>query len=416
MASPSRTELETQLQNIINLLENERANNTIVADIDTIEQALEGDFNPQLTTAISGMRTRINQALDGRSMIDANLAAWAKHIVDIDVTGSDEIIDRLFRDFVDNSETVKSRAITFGTLTAGGGNVGTGSGIRLTKDADNYDIESATMEAKTAEVTEDQSTGTSRHAALWEFRGAASGDNVEELGSGEIEEIETATPAVSLLNNSSFDDRSGTNALPTDITDWTSDVAVIEDGTDYTFDESNVFLSAPDGNTTVRALNIKLSRVLTQKAADIGLEFEEDTPYHYSLAWNASVGTATGTLAIALGSQSVSTVVDGVSGWKRLSLPIDTNLWPRNFNEDDLDITITFTRTGGELLIDDAMLIPLTEFDSTWVAVLAGATPFKLRDSITYTDSATEAKIQRWFHRTYGRYLPASGTPSISDP
>ena len=65
----------------------------------------------------------------------------------------------------------------------------------------------------------------------------------------------------------------------------------------------------------------------------------------------------------------------------------------------------------------------MTPFDGSWYVVRPGETPFlagnvnnSFGDTFTWTDTATESVIQRFFVRLFGRYLPHSGTPTIPDP
>ena len=123
-----------------------------------------------------------------------------------------------------------------------------------------------------------------------------------------------------------------------------------------------------------------------------------------------------------MGSQTNNVVLAAQTGWQTLTVPgtTGTNQWFENFNEDDLDITIAVSgmTSGLELHIDDVLFVPGTLFDGSWYWIAGGQTKFLFLDEFTYADTATDAKIQRWLWRVYGRYLPhGTGTEiTITDP
>jgi hypothetical protein len=427
MATPTRAELEVQLQNIVNILEEGRkfsevntggGLNNFVAMADALTQSMEGDNASGVLAGMESVRASLSSYLTGGTqMLDPHLADWARFL-GITSTDSQSILTELYDDFISAPASVATRAFTFGTPTPDGGNVGDGTIIRLTVDENALDIENGTTEAKKATVSSDANSGTEKSQEVLTFEGAtASPDDVESLGSGNVTTIPAAHPDSSLLLNAGFEQFSGAIDQPTDIPNWTSDVAVIGDGTDYEFLEgaANIYLPAFNDNDVRRSLEIKLTRTLTQKINVRRTQLSPGAAYYLRVAFNEN-STATGTLTITMGSQTDSFTLTAAAGWQTFALPVDENLWFANFNEDDLEISITFTRTAGTLTIDDVIFVPFVPFDGTGYLVLPGQTPFLVDDEFTWTDSATESKIQRWLYRLYGRYLPHSATPTIADP
>lgn len=435
MADPTRTELETQLKNLSRGWEQTRLFGeensdvgppivtNLIALLDTITQNAEGDNAGSMVAAATALRRSLAAVLQGwAAPLDIHLLDWGKFL-NTPERDPQAILTEMFRDFDTNTRTVLSRDFTYGAITPDGGNVGNATIVRLTVDEFGYDIENVTAEIKTMTVIRDQTSGAQKNREVYRFEGqTASPDDLESIGSGAVAEFTSIDPPLdSLLLNAGFDGIAGTEALPTDIPGWVSNVAVIGDGTDYEFIPSTgspgIYLPKPTDASVRRSLKIKLARILTQKLsarrtqlASAGALFLR-LPYHEN-------GNATGTLEITLGGAPPATVtlVAGAA-WKLLTLPLDINSWYANFTEDDLDIKIDFQRTLGELSIDDVFFVGLRAFDGgiPYLAV-PGRTPAILDDKHTATDTAVESIIQRSVYRLKGRYLPHSLTPTIAEP
>ena len=179
--------------------------------------------------------------------------------------------------------------------------------------------------------------------------------------------------------------------------------------TDFIFDGTNYYRSYQ--GTVPYALEIVGASVtLTQKLSTFNTKLNPAVPYLLQLAWNR-FGSGTGTLTANLGSISNNVVIAAQSGWNILTVPsaIGTNCWFKNFNQNDLAISIQWAQTGGNLWIDDVLLVPGTAFDGGWLWIIGGSTAFLKNDLWTYQDSATEpALINYWLWRSLGRYLPST--------
>ncbi len=427
---PTEAEVQSMLKAAVELLEETRKFGNVnaenwVSKEDTLVQALEGD-GPLIASAlgaISEARSRLASTISGgmaRRVIGGIIALYMRHIVNRPgVTNLADAMVRLREWFLDNTVTVKSRVFSFGTPTADGSNVGNGTILRLTKDDRNYDLEAQHADAKRAFCSKDGNSGVQRHEEEFTFMGQTSGDALQIAGSGLSKVLSAKTGRQSLLHNPSFDLIEGTEAVPTDIPNWTSSVAV--SATTYTYDSTNYYRTY-FGVSTPRALNIKTTCNLTQKLTVRGTKLRYDVPYLLRLAYNRTVGSAAGTLALHMGAVSNNVVLAAQSGWNLLyavSSPGQNN-WLRQFNEDDLDIKIDWTRTSGDLLIDDVLFVPFDEFDGSFYSILGATTPFQNKghdgDFWTWTDTETGAIIQNWLHRAGLGYLPHSGSPSITDP
>ena len=394
---------------------------------DGLVQVLESDYANQVLAGVANARRQLAGVISrgaARGIIRPLLDGYIKHIVGKAVpSGDQDVFDILYRHFHDNSLSVESRAFTFNAAAAGGSNVGNSTVLRLTKDENNYDLEAATAEAKEIRCIQDRNTGAPLDAELFRMLGAPRGvDDLQLAGSGATMEIRALNHQASILQNTSFESFSGTAAAPTAITGWTSSVTV--DSSKYTFDSTNVY-RAMQSVTTPYALNIKATSNIVQKLSTFNRKLNPQTPYFLQLAWNRQVGSATGDLLVRLGGTSNTVTAAAQTGWNILRVPstIGQNCWYKGFDEQDLDISIEWTRTGGELLIDDVILAPFTPFDGTWYAITANATgatahaPFLKDDIFTVSDTiAADSILQYWFYRVFGRYLPHSGSPTIADP
>lgn len=431
MASPSEGEVQAQLKAGVHPLEEVRKFGNVNAENwvgleDAAVQTLESDYANQIAAALANARRQLAGVISraqAAQIIRPLLLSYIVHVVGKAAPGSDqEMFDILYRWFFDESESVKTRAFTFNSPAAGGSNVGNSSILRVTKDENNFDLEAATAEAKEARCIRDRNTGTGLDQEIFRFRGAPEGrDALQLAGSGGTKDVHVSNWQQSLLQNTSFESFSGTITAPTDITSWTANVAV--SGTTYSLSEANVYRQM-QGITTPRALNIKTTSNLTQKLSTFNRKLDPLRPYFLQIAWNRQVGSATGDLLIRLGAQSNTVAVAAQTGWQILRAPttFGQNNWYKAFDEQDLDISIEWTRTAGELLIDDVLLVPFTLFDGTWYAIVANATgatahaPFLKDDIFTWSDTEVGAILQYWFWRAFGRYLPHSGAPTITDP
>ncbi len=338
--------------------------------------------------------------------------------------GPDDNFTEFVKYLIAQVDAVQSRVFTFGTPVAGGGNVGDGVILRLLKDRYGNDIENQTPILKTAEVLRDAQTGAERKGREV-FRldgGYASHDGIETLGVGQSVEVAAFHSRNGLLQNASFDQVSGTPTAPKTLPSWTPLVAIPGDGTDFTLDATaaNVFLPPPNEDTVVYSLAQVTAQTYSQKFVRTRRQLAAEGAYYASVYFNAEINTAVGTLTLGLGTQSIAVVVDGLTGWQRLQLPLDDKLWYPNFAENDADFTLQWAPSGVSpaLLIDDATFHPWAGFDGGGYAILPGRTPFLFEDVFTWTDSAVESIIQRMLFEVLGRYAPHStgGGVTIAEP
>src|SRR3990167_8404319 len=420
---PSRAEIYTGWAAAIKVLDQTeaygRSNATnLLGLIDTVYQAIESDYADEITQALEAVRSGV------ASTISQQLAAAVQRpflkqfcqsvIARTDLTSDAQMCAELYKYFVDNTQRVSSMNYTFGSPAAVAGNVGNGQIIRLNTDDRGFKIEGQHIDSKRMLCVADYQTGTSRGEEVFQILGQASGkDDLQRSGSG-IQGILTAVSADgSMVNNATWSQFGGTAVLPTSITDWTT-VPVSVSSTEIDFDGTNYFRAAPSDSTPY-ALRVKASLTLSQKLSVKGTKLSYGTPYGIALLWNAAVGSGVGTLVVRLGTGASTTVaVSGQSGWQVTLVPATNGIgnWYRVFGADDMSIGIQWTRTSGNLLLDDILVFPLDPFNGSWYKIVTAAatayTPFRVLDSFTAADNSQQTgKNQKWFTREFpGFYLP----------
>lgn len=431
--SPTWAELVAQLQAAVDIDESTRTYgaDTALADIDTLVQASEGDFVPSAIASYgAAVRGALSAALDSKATFVAGWLAEVGKFISSPADPGD--IDRLRRDLYDymdtNSLSVNSRNITYATPSAGGGNTGAGGGLsRCTVDEKGYALEGCHVEAKTAIVRGDQTNGARRGAEEWEFHGTEAGPDevgADAGGSGSTETIYTGNAGNgsggSALQNSSFDiEHDSDDTSTSKVSGWT-----ITSGATSLEESSTVYIEAPGVATAdSRSLQFEGNAAISQKLSDFGGQVSLTNPYWIGAALYRE-SSCDGTFRIRMGGQSVTVdlTTHTNSTWEWLIFTPGQNSWPANFYEDELDIELSLaSNTTGSVLVDNLIFAPMQAFDGTFWFPYGGATPHRLDDTYTMTDSGgapADAKVQHFVFRSGLGYLPSdnAGTETITDP
>ncbi|HBY62161.1 MAG TPA: hypothetical protein DEH78_20265, partial [Solibacterales bacterium] len=208
-----------------------------------------------------------------------------------------------------------------------------------------------------------------------------------------------------------FSQYSGTEAVPTAITDWTVTTSI----SNFELDSTNYYRDFV-GDTTPRSLRIKANDTVTQNFNVGKARFNPFTPYYLQIAYNRQVYSGDGTLTITLGSRTTNVVLAAQTGWNVLRMPIGQNNWHSRWNQENAGVAIALSsRTTGSVLVDDVVLVPYDNFDGSWYAIVGGSTPFLRKDKANWTDTATEGAIVQYFlWRFFNGYLPHTTGGSVT--
>jgi len=437
MADPTKAELFNQLAHVTTIIEHVYeaggVDGTNLKDlIDSFEQKLEGNQNFSILSALNGIRSTYGSVIDFAptliSPIITDLARIGYNSVETDV---DAQISDIYDGMVTASENIVSRAFSFdSTINVGGSNVGTGTVYRVTVDENAEPIETGLPGTVNIDILRDRQSGTNpgNEVARIYGSGKVPFDQVD-LGNttAAIGELTAVRAEDSLLQNPSFKDFAGTEASPTAITGWT-----LNSGTfaNIAIDSTN-FYRTNAGVTTGQAMKFKATDILKQKFSVNSIVVDPTLPVFLIVRYNRAVDGFSGTLRIDLGAVNESVTLAAQTGWNALTLGVDLsgtskNGWMSNFNENDVEIDINVTRTGGTLLVDDVILVQPTIFDGRFYLLTSAGdqgsdADFLRDDTFNFADTATDgatANIQYWIARAFGRYLPnqTAGTTYSSTP
>jgi hypothetical protein len=423
VASPSLAEVETQISNVARIQDNLRqycgttASTNFIDNQDTLVQSLETDYAGSVTGALDGMRAALNSAVISGASVMNPLFTTMGQVIDAPETDTQAIITRLYTYMIDNAYAVTSRGFTFGTPAAGGSNSGDGSITRLTVDENGLDIENTTPELEKAEIVADQFSGSQEGEQVFQFIGSDPAiDQLKIAGSGRVQNIRCVTSRDSVIGNASFTNYQGTTAVPTSITDWT--VGTIAD---VEIDTTNFYVADPSDGGVPAALKFTGNTDVAQAFTVRNVTLDPFIPYKAHIWYNREVGTGDGTLTFTFCGVSASVVLAAQTGWNKLEITVGQNCWFKNFNTSAADMQVKVELSGnttGSVLVDSVIACPFSSFDGLYYLCEGGQTPFLVDDSFSWTDSATEAILQRFFWINFGRYLPhaTGGSVTWADP
>lgn len=433
MASPTETELQTQIKNTVSIYKHLMASGATpyISNEDTLVQSLEGDHYGDSMAALRTARSTLNSLLASEAAVLAPMFIEYAKIVNFPKTDRAEIFRHLRRRFRDTNQSVKSRGFTFGAVAANGGNLGNGTILRITVDEDGNDIEATHADVKTIECVSDEHSGSNEHEEVFEIRsGVRLPDLLAVSGSGFVGNLAglSANTSQQFLENPSFSSTGSGDTISavTDITGWTLDSI-----TSVSIDETNYYRGSV-GDATPKSLAFEANRTIEQNFNNASSWFDPNTPYVFQIAYNASVFGASGSnmrVALTVGSQTVtSPAITSATGWTVLRMTLNKLCYIKNWNQENPLFKIALTgmdTTGKALLIDDCIIGPMKRHDALWYAAVGGSTPFLARtasldgDTFTFTDSiATDSVIQRHLALMFGEYLRSNsaGAETWTDP
>lgn len=394
----------------------------VVAMEAALVAGLEGEFITGLLSAARSARRDIAAPLSAsrlRATWRPVLQELCKLIGAAKLAGGSNELAMLaaVRDYMAaNNEHIRARGMAFGSVSAGGSNVGDATIRRVTVDKNGWPL-STSAEAKSATVIRDSASGARTGAEVLLFEGEdRARDNLELRGSGLSREITTCHPLTNgIIRNPSFDSNgaSADDEAPTSTTQVTGWVLTTAAKWKIRTASGYYFATYPGAPSTLAGLECEASDAITQTIR-AGVRFRRDVPYYVAVRWKR-LASATGTITLALGSKSAAaTIGDGTNDqWNELYLALDEDAYFENFNQSSLALSITIASLAtGTVVIDDVRVVEMVNVDGTFYAVPAGATPLRVNDEFTWTDSegATRAIFALLLWLAYGAegWLPST--------
>lgn len=392
---------------------------------DAVVTALDGVYTPGALGVMAAVRARMASVLSA----DFLRAAWRPFLQEMCravglhalVSGRDvDMLAAIRQHMVDSNLSIPSRAMTFATPSADGGNVGSGTMARVTVDKDGFPLECTGAEAKTATCVRDALTGAQKFAELWRFEGAPGGeDPLYWRGSGLSVEVESAHPLTAqILRNPSFDTNSATaddqapSSTTTGVSGWTltSTAAFkLRSAAGYSFS------AYPSQPTTGYGLEFVLDGTVSQiiREQNPAARFSRTAPHFVGVRVKRKA-SATGNLTLRLGAKTTVQSLAGLTNdvWTWVYIALDESCYYQNFNETDLVASVQVaTLAVGTVVVDHFTIVELANVDGTYYRPLSGATAHLCDDEFTWTDTegATRAILGWLLWRAFGGagWLPA---------
>lgn len=425
----------------------------LIATSETLRNDLEGEYAQAARAVITDTLDQVAQPLNrasARALMDPILRQTAVAIGYSNPEGRiADIVRALYDYMVDNSQTINQFENTWDTSwSAGGGNTGDASVLRVTVDENAYPLDGFRPGQNwNLECTADaRKTGLKfRENWLLESTSAGRTDNLDTTGGAlySFEGLRTLTAADSLVSNAYFSNYTldGSSQLTSLGGVWTQNTGANL----YTNLSINTTYYVPTpGDTALASLQFNGDETIYQDlVTDASVRFI-DAPYEVSVRI-AKVGTPTGTFTLRLsgtigsGGQSATLAHTGMTGsgtFDVLRLTLGQNSWFANWNANDLKIQIALASSGSidasnYFVVDSVVLSPLTRVGQRgdpnvgrggmgqYMAVFPGVTASVEGDVYTATDAYGTRGSLAWAFSVlaeYG-YLPSTtgGTETVSD-
>lgn len=426
----SKAELWTQLTKAIKIADENfkyagQSATNFLSLVDSLQQAFEGDHIGNTNAALSSLRSQFNSICASTDLLNSLILELAKVGYNSTATVAATALDDISKGMKLATETISSRAWTYGSVANDALNVGTGTVYRLTTDKNGNAIEVGAFPGGVTkiEVITDKNTGATSGAESAKIYGygRTPKDSIN-LGSAPSSEVTISAKKASdgILANGNFAsyDDSGTNVV---VTSWTFGTAT--KATHVNIDTVYYFRNI-DYATAGKSVKLLLDNTMTQYLLNASSRINPDLPVFLIVRYRRD-SNCDGVLTITLGSKSENVTLTTVlnATWLDLVLGVaDSDGWYDNYKSDTSNLGVKIeialsSRTTGTLDIGEVILAQPTYYDGKYYLLTAGATDFLKGDNFTFTDSvANTGRIQTTLARLYRKHLPhTSGTPTYAD-
>lgn len=344
------------------------------------------------------------------------------------------VLTALWKDMVDNSQTIKRSTVSLGSVT----NTTSGSysgQLLISKVLDGYnapgtgllknrlyagtDSEVSCDDSVTVKCIQDsESGGVSEGGEQWTAYGSprVGWFDYGTEGSGMNRGLTTLNAGTTQwLLNPDFESNSGNTP-----TSWTVDA-----GTVSTHIFTGTSTDAYRGTSSLKFLGDGSTATLQISQTVVG---RVDPKRRYLLAaWvKGQSSTAAGTLTIKFTGTGYTASSTEKIEMDATALAAATSYTLKNFwinmpaeVPDDLKLVISVTGTltsAKSVCVDGIAFGPAVYENGVAMAIVAGSTKFLVGDQSTFTVTNNDAGvIQSWFRAAYGFQLPSDASPSIAD-
>lgn len=426
----SKAELWTQLSKAIKIADENfkyagQNSTNFLSLVDSLQQAYEGDHIGNTNAALASLRSQFNSICANTDLLNSIILELAKVGYNSIATVAATALDDISKGMKLATETISSRAWTYGAVANDALNVGTGTVYRLTTDKNGNTIEVGAFPGGVTkiEIITDKNTGATSGAESAKIYGygrtPTDSINLGSAPSGEttISAKKASDGILANGNFSSYDD-SGTDVS---VTSWTFGTAT--KATHVNIDTAIYFRNI-DPSTTGKSVKLLLDNTMTQYLLNASSRINPDLPVFFIVRYYRN-SNCDGTLTITLGSKSTNVTLTTVlnATWLDLVLGVsNSDGWYDNYKSDTnklgvkIEIALS-SRTTGTLDIGEVILAQPTYYDGKYYLLTAGATDFLKGDNFTFTDSVSNTgRIQTTLARLYRKHLPhTSGTPTYAD-
>lgn len=450
MASPSKAELWTMISNLIKIIDQYwkfAATNTpnYVGMEDTLVQSLKGNNISSIVSYLNGFRSEINNryesAKDSLMLLFKELAKFG-YGINISGLTDTQVMQEISDAMHGSTETVKNRAYTYGSVTAGGSNVGSATVLRCTKDKNNYDLEIAEPGVQRIEIVRDKNMGAvgGQEGVLFYGEGNPRVDRIQYATSTNkiIQGKTLYTSQNGLLSNASFDQLETASAFTTEEQNsWTlNDKAEFERSTTVFYRYKN------DEGAKINGTGVSLVAKSTtndisflQYVARSKFTLNKNVPYFLVCRVMVDDTNTDGTFTLRLGSQTATLDLATLSAnaWTNVIIGTDNKGYFDNFKENWLSVanqdlgirvggTVASRTVAGKIYFDELILAQGILFNGCYYLPIAGRNAGGSKEALegdyyTFTDSVSDTgRNQYTIAELLSVSLPhTSGSPTYAD-
>lgn len=402
-----KSELWTQLRYAIKLYDSmySYAVGTFFTNYKLLQDELYGAHTLNTSTKMDAVKLGLSTFIstDYISQIIIELARVGYSSISTTILTS---LADLAKGMSDASETIKSRSITYNSITNNAGNVGDGNLIRNVKTKFGDISEGCSLQHTKimAEITTDSKTGGATLLDKESF--TLKGDGVVGVDAIDVGTVTSDTLNGTVRNWSTLGGNLATNG------DFLlSTTGVTLDVTGWTLADNNPANVSIDTSVIYNAQTYSLKMLANNKISQATTSGDVSKPFFVIVPLLKGTAGSDGNIIISLGRKSLSTItVSSLSTttWTVAVFGTDENGFYDNWKQANSEVSVELTGAStGHIYIGGILLAQPDEFDGNYYLMHAGSVPMQIGDYWFVTDSCSNTgRIQSTLARIYGTSLP----------